>query len=96
MKAPAPNTWLRPVGSGQYLLRVTASEIEPEGAWIGYDRHDLDGKRTVTGCSVRHLVEIGPGIWRDNFPWPSQRWLCCPLYYRAVMPPPGVTAELFA
>lgn len=93
--APAPNTWLRPIGKFHYLLRVTASDVEQDGAWIAYDTYDLAGTRQRTGCSVSPLVEIRSGLWRDNFNWPDARWPCCPLYYRAVMPPAGITAELF-
>lgn len=95
-KAPAPNTWLRPVGRFEYLMRVTASDIEAYGAWIAYDKHDPSGVRQSTGHGVSPLVQVRPGIWRDNFNWPHGRWSCCPLYYRTVMPPAGVTAELFA
>lgn len=68
MTAPAPNTWLRPIGgSYDHLMCVTASGIENGGVWVKYDTYTPDGKRERAGCCVRFALETLRVSWEEHW-----------------------------
>jgi hypothetical protein len=92
MTAPAYGTFIRPVGVFGYCLevvRVVAADDESGEQWQ-CRRYGMDEQRQPfkDGHSDMHymnnLKQIAPGVWKDEWPFDTPRWMCCPLYYRRI------------
>lgn len=102
-QAPPIGAFVRPVGLGYaYCLRVmkvwpphkqdsrTVIEFERWGLENGIPVRDGHQNR----CWESDLVPAIPGVWRDQWPYDTPRWGCCPLYYRLMDTGPKGQMEL--
>lgn len=102
-QAPPIGAFMRPVGRGYaYCLRVVKvfppdaddprPVIEVERWGMANDRPVRDGHHDHGW--LRNLVPALPGVWRDQWPFDTPRWTCCPLYYRLMDTGPNGQMEL--
>ncbi len=100
MKAPAVGTYLRPVSTFHmcYCYRLERVIGPQQGPWdrepwtqfvftrYGLDRELMepiaDGRQAEH--SLRDLVEVAPGVWREADGWDHDPWGIEPMYWREI------------
>lgn len=103
---PPVGAFIRPVGKGYAycykVLRVFGPTKDQPREGIECERWGLDkdgtpvrdGHQTHSWLyGLRHAL---PDAWRDEWEHPTQRWMCCPLYYRLMNTGPRGQMELLA
>lgn len=98
MTAPAPGSFIRPVGTRAYGYLYQVLEVHPEdhdGPECIVCKHygiDAQGRPVI----IRHadglhylggFVQVRPGVWRDPWDCDTPRWRCVPLYWLLVRDP---------
>lgn len=93
MSAPMSGSFIRPAGRGYAycleIVRVIAESDKGPEQWQcrrwGMDENKQpikDGHSEM--CYLNDLKTVAPGVWKDEWKHQAPRWICCPLYWRAI------------
>jgi hypothetical protein len=92
MPAPDLGAFIRPVGDYGYCLEVVKVLVgDAEGEQWHCRRWGMNDHRQPVADGHGHgisflsgLIQVAPGVWRDEWEFDTPRWTCCPLYYRRI------------
>ena len=93
MTAPALGTYVRPVGEIRYAYCYRVVKVlHLDGAdrqywecerWGMHDGQPFnDGNRRMS--YLRDILEVVPGVWKDEWTGAGERWFGIPLYFKRI------------